>query len=95
MVKVKFFTLLRLYLEREGIDIDIEADEVDVKTLLHKVNDALGNNIILDKLLESNGKMKTGTIILVNGGDVMDTTKLDAIVKDGDSISLFPPGGGG
>ena len=95
MVKVKFFTLLRLYLEREGIDIDIEADEVDVKTLLHKVNDALGNNIILDKLLESNGKMKTGTIILVNGGDVMDTTKLDAIVKDGDSISLFPPGVGG
>jgi molybdopterin converting factor small subunit len=95
MVKVKFFTLLRLYLEREGIDIDIGADEVDVKTLLHKVNDALGNNIILDKLLESNGKMKTGTIILVNGGDVMDTTKLDAIVKDGDSISLFPPGGGG
>ena len=95
MVKVKFFTLLRLYLEREGIDIDIEANEVDVKTLLHKVNDALGNNIILDKLLESNGKMKTGTIILVNGGDVMDTTKLDAIVKDGDSISLFPPGGGG
>jgi len=95
MVKVKFFTLLRLYLEREGIDIDIEADEVDVKTLLHKVNDALENNIILDKLLESNGKMKTGTIILVNGGDVMDTTKLDAIVKDGDSIALFPPGGGG
>jgi molybdopterin converting factor small subunit len=95
MVKVKFFTLLRLYLERDDIDIDIGADEVDVKTLLHKVNDAMGNDIILDKLLESNGKMKTGTIILVNGGDVMDTTKLDAIVKDGDSISLFPPGGGG
>ncbi|MCP4196392.1 MAG: MoaD/ThiS family protein [Proteobacteria bacterium] len=95
MVKVKFFTLLRLYLEREDIDIDIGANEVDVKTLLHKVNDALGNDIILDKLLESNGKMKTGTIVLVNGGDVMDTDKLDSVVKDGDSISLFPPGGGG
>jgi molybdopterin synthase sulfur carrier subunit len=95
MVKVKFFTLLRLYLEREEIDIDIGADPVDVKTLLHMVNDAIGNNIILDKLLESNENMKTGTIILVNGGDVMDTTKLDAVVKDGDSISLFPPGGGG
>ncbi len=95
MVKVKFFTLLRLYLEREGIDIDIGADQVDVKTLLHKVNDALGNDIILNKLLESNGKMKTGTIILVNRGDVMDTNKLDSVVKDGDSISLFPPGGGG
>jgi molybdopterin converting factor small subunit len=95
MVKVKFFTLLRLYLEREGIEIDIGADEVDLKTLLHKVNAAIGNDIILDKLLEPDGKMKTGTIILVNGGDVMDTDKLDAVVKDGDSISLFPPGGGG
>ena len=95
MVKVKFFTLLRLYLEREEIDIDIGAKEVDVKTMLQMVNSAIGNDIIVDKLLETDGKMKTGTIILVNGGDVMDAEKLDAIVKDGDTISLFPPGGGG
>ena len=95
MVKVKFFTLLRLYLEREEIDIDIWANEVDVKTMLQMVNSAIGNDIILDKLLETDGKMKTGTIILVNGGDVMDAEKLDAVVQDGDTISLFPPGGGG
>ena len=95
MVKVKFFTLLRLYLEREEIDIDIGATEVRVNTLLKMVNDAIGNDIIVDKLLETNGKMKTGTIILVNGGDVMDADKLDEVVRDGDTISLFPPGGGG
>jgi molybdopterin converting factor small subunit len=95
MIKVKFFTLLRLYLDLEEVDIDPGADEIDVRTLLEKVCEAVGGELVREKLLEPDGSMKTGTIILINGGDVMDSDKLDCTVKSGDSVSLFPPGGGG
>lgn len=93
MIKVKFFTLLRLYLGREDVDIDVAS--IDVRGLIEKVCEATGNPLVREKLLKPDGTMKTGTIILVNGGDVMDSDKLDCIVKSGDSVSLFPPGGGG
>lgn len=93
MIKVKFFTLLRLYLGREEVDID--ADQIDVRTLIDRVCEATGNPLVRDKLLWPDGTMKTGTIILINGGDVMDSEKLDCVVRSGDSVSLFPPGGGG
>ncbi len=93
MIKVKFFTLLRLYLGRE--DVDIEADEIDVRTMLQMVCNEIGSELILEKLLEPDGTMKTGTIILINGEDILDTNKLDTLVKKGDSVSLFTPGGGG
>jgi molybdopterin synthase sulfur carrier subunit len=93
VIEVKFFTLLRLYLGLESVNI--EADQLDVRTLLHKVRDQIDNDLILEKLLNPDGSMKTGTIILIDGSDVMDTDKLNTIVKKGDTVSLFPPGGGG
>ena len=95
MVKVKFFTLLRLYLGREDVDIAVEDGGIDVRTLLNRVATAVDNELVKDKLLEPDGSMKTGTIILINGGDVMDSDKLDCRVNSGDSVSLCPPGGGG
>jgi molybdopterin converting factor small subunit len=90
---VKFFTLLRLYLGREEVEID--ESEIDVRTLIQKVCDVTGNPLVREKLLKPDGTMKTGTIILINGGDVMDSDKLDCVIRSGDSVSLFPPGGGG
>ncbi len=93
MIKVKFFTLLRLYL---GIDeVDIEAERIDVRTLLTRVAEAIENDIILKKLLDPEGNMLTGTIILKNGHDVLHMEKLDTIIEKGDAVSLFTPGGGG
>ena len=50
MIKVKIFTLLRIYL---GIDeIDIEADKIDIRTLLNRICEKIDNNLIIDKLID-------------------------------------------
>jgi len=93
MIKVKFFTLLRLYLGLE--EIDIEADQIDVRTLLRRVGEQIDSNLVREKLLDDDGDMLQGTIILINGHDILHMDKLDTIVEKGDSVSLFTPGGGG
>ncbi len=93
MIKVKFFTLLRLALGLE--EVSIEAKRIDVKSLLIEVCKKIGNEIILKKLLDEHGNMQTGTIILINGHDIFHMDKLDTIIESNDSVSLFTPGGGG
>ena len=93
MIKVKFFTLLRLYLGIE--EVNIETDQIDVKTLLREVGKQIDSNLVREKLLDPDGDMLQGTIILINGHDILHMEKLDTIGRKGDSVSLFTPGGGG
>jgi len=93
MIKVKFFTLLRLYLDID--ELDIEADQVNVRSLLDMVCEKIGNEMVHKKLLDADGSLLTGTIILKNGHDILHMDELDTIIENGDSVSLFTPGGGG
>ncbi len=93
MVKVKFYTLLRL---KTGIDeVDVDVDQITIKELLFKTKEMLKNGLILEKLLEEDGSLRRGTNILVNGHNILGLDKLDTIVKKDDVVSLFPAGGGG
>jgi sulfur-carrier protein len=93
MAKVRFFTLLR---QKTGIDeIEIEADQITVAELLYKTTDRIKDEVVIKKLLEDDGSLRRGTIILVNGLNIFSLKKLDTRVKNDDVISLFPAGGGG
>jgi molybdopterin synthase sulfur carrier subunit len=93
MAKVRFFTLLR---QKTGIDeIEIDADKVPVLEFLYKIRDKINNDIIIKKLLEDDGSLRRGTIILVNGINIFSLNKLDTIIKQDDVVSLFSAGGGG
>ena len=94
MIKVKFFTLLRLMLKTGEIDINPDDKEISVYELLRKVEKKI-KKTFLHKLLDKEGKLLRGTIILINGKNILHMEKLDTIVKDNDTVSLFPPGGGG
>lgn len=75
-------------------EIEVECDGCCISELLIKTQSKI-DIYFLDKLFDSENKMKMGTIILVNGKNIHHLQKLDTIVNDGDIISLFPPGGGG
>ncbi len=93
MVKVKFFTLLRLDLGIREIDINIDGE----KRLIEVLKDAEKKTPkpFLHKLIDEKGELLNSAIILVNGKNVHHLAKLDTIIKDGDEIDIFPPGGGG
>jgi len=92
MVKIKFFSLIRMHL---GInEVEVEADSKPIFDLLQKVEIMIGKKF-LDQLINSEKHILPGTMILINGRNIFHLEKLESIVKDGDEISIFPPGGGG
>jgi molybdopterin synthase sulfur carrier subunit len=97
MITVNFFTTLRLMLKIGEIRID-SIQESPIRDILQQVENLVFKKTskkFLFKLLDEDGNIKPGTLILINGKNVLDTDALDTIVKDGDTVALFPPGGGG
>ncbi len=97
MVTVKFFTTLRLMLKIQEIQIEL-VEPSTIQTVLGLVEEAVWEKIslrFLDKLLDDQKGIRKGTMILVNGRNILDGTGLKTPVKDEDIIALFPPGGGG
>ncbi len=90
-VRVSFFATLRLALGVAFIDIELNKP-TKIRELLKRVSSRLGVNIE-EKLLE-NGSLRRGTMLLVNGKNVIHLDGLDTIVEEGE-VSIFPPAGGG
>ncbi len=91
MVKIKFYSLLRIFIQQN--EININADNISVRDLVYKISE-LTNKDLTSELIEVQ-KLISGTIILLNGRNIFHLMKLDTIVSDGDIIDIFPPGGGG
>ena len=97
MINVKFFTTLRLLLKVKEIDVDI-GNSAPLGKVLKTIEDLIFNKTslrFLEKLVDENGTLKRGTIVLLNGQNVLHAQALDTIVNDNDTLVLFPPGGGG
>ncbi len=77
------------------VDIGTEAPLRRVLTIIEDLVFAKTSTRFLEKLVADNGSLKRGTIILLNGQNVLHAQELDTIIKDNDALVLFPPGGGG
>ena len=91
MIKIKFYSLLRTFLEQNEIKID--ADNISVFDLLQKISEKT-NKDLMSEIIDT-GELINGTIILINGRNIYHLQKMDTIVKNGDLVDIFPPGGGG
>ena len=92
LITVKFFATLRLALPVPSVEIRTEKP-TPVLHLIDLVCAALKQDI-RPKLLEQ-GAIRKGTILLVNGKNVLHLQGLDTVVGDGDEVVIFPPAGGG
>lgn len=92
MITVKFFSLIRLLIKQNELILD--AQDITIREVLEKAQAEIPLKFIF-KLLDSEGQLLHGTIIMINGKNVFHLDKLDSMVKDNDVVSLFPPGGGG
>lgn len=92
IIEVKLFATLRLKLKTGMVKVNI-TEPVTVLQLLHIVSDKLESDII-PELIENNTIM-IGTIILIDGYNVLHMDKLETIIDKNCIVSLFPPNGGG
>ncbi len=86
-MKVEVFSLLREKLGWREKVVELPGDEASLRDVL----EAAG----LLELVASNGELAEGVIVLVNGQNVRLREGLEARVRDGDEVAVFPPGGGG
>ncbi|ADQ14178.1 MoaD family protein [Halanaerobium hydrogeniformans] len=91
-VEVKFHSLFRINLKSRGHKYQIE-NEINVRELIDLL-DSDYDDYFSKKLLDA-GKISPGSIILLNGENVIHLDGLDTKIKDGDKVTLFPPSAGG
>ncbi|HKL12747.1 MAG TPA: MoaD family protein [Halanaerobiales bacterium] len=91
-IEVKFYSLFKINLKSSGVKYDI----VETITLLELIDklDKDFEGYFSEKLLED-GDIKTGSIILLNGINVLHINHLETEINDGDIVTLFPPSAGG
>ncbi len=91
-IEVKFYSLFRLNLKSSGIEYDIDG-AIILQELIDKLDEDF-EGYFSEKLLDS-GEIRTGSIILLNGKNVLHLDKLNTKINDGDIVTLFPPSAGG
>lgn len=98
MITINFYTTLRLYLKMKELHIEPTQPVMPILDVLKTTEQMVVEQTtkpFLFKLLAEDGNIKRGTLILINGKNILDTNGLDEVVNDGDTVALFPPGGGG
>ncbi|MBN1931100.1 MAG: MoaD/ThiS family protein [Desulfobacterales bacterium] len=92
MITVDFYTTLRVELKTR--QLKMSSNEIDVLQLLEKCEEKISKKF-LHKLFDRDGKLIPGTMILVNGKNILHLKSTKTLVHANDIVSLFPPGGGG
>jgi len=91
-IQVKIFATLRLKLGIAGIEIESE-EPMTVMMLLESVSRKINAEIIPELVKE--GEIIVGTIILINGKNILHAEKLETLITEDSEVSVFPPAGGG
>lgn len=93
MIQIRFYSLLRLLLEQEQLDVPAKTGET-VGDLLQRLQQQI-KTPFLHKLLDEQGALHAGTIIMINRRNILHLEELATPVNDGDQLAFFPPGAGG
>ncbi len=92
-LKVKFYSLFKINLKKSGEEYELE-NPITISELINYLDEDY-DQYFSNKLLDDKGFISPGSIILVNGKNVLHVNELDTEVKDGDIVTLFPPSAGG
>ncbi|MDX2495222.1 MAG: MoaD family protein [Desulfuromusa sp.] len=93
MIKIQFYSLLRMLLKQEKLELP-SCENENVEQLLQRLQQQIATPFI-HKLLDEKGEMFPGTIIMINRRNIHHLEKLETQIKDGDVVAFFPPGAGG
>lgn len=97
MITINFYATLRLFLHLREIRIDL-VQEAPIHDVLRNIEDAVFEKTakkFMKKFVDDKGKLQPATMILINGKNILDTEGLNTLVRDGDTVALFPQAGGG
>lgn len=92
-LKVKFYSLFKINLKSSGVEYELE-EQTTISRLI-KMLDQDFDGYFTNKLLDEDGGIASGSIILVNGHNVIHLEGLETEIDNQDTVTLFPPSAGG
>ena len=92
IIKVNFYAMLRMTTGVSSVEVQIDR-AVTMRHLIDLVCDRTTPQLREDLL--DGQEIKKGTLLLVDGRNVLFLDGLDTLVTDQQEIAFFPPGGGG
>jgi molybdopterin synthase sulfur carrier subunit len=91
--RVKFFTTLREITGKKEEEVE-SAGIINVKELLTQLSKKYGIKFT-DYIYDEKGNVRTYIQILINGRGIEIFQGLETKLKEGDTVAIFPPVGGG
>ncbi|MHC1579588.1 MAG: ubiquitin-like small modifier protein 1 [Candidatus Alkanophagales archaeon] len=90
-VRVRAFAVFREMIGAGEVTLELDGGS-SVRDVLEKLCGIYG---IYDKLFDASGNLRDYVHVLKNGKHINFIGGLDAEVRDGDEIAIFPPAAGG
>ena len=91
-IHVKIFATLRLKIGLASLDIETNS-VITILQLLKMISRQVNYDVI-PELIENN-EVRVGTIILIDGKNILHAQKLDTKIEKICKVEIFPPVGGG
>ena len=92
-VQVKFFTTLREITGKKEEEME-SSGAITVKKLLTQLSKKYGTEF-KNYIYDEKGNVRTYIQILINGRGIEVFQGLETKLKEGDTVAIFPPVGGG
>lgn len=86
---VKFYSTLKDKIDKKALEYNVES------LTIRKLLDEIDINYPIKEYLLDGDKIILGTMILVNGKNIIHLNGLDTIVNKTDIVDFFPPSAGG
>jgi len=92
-IQTKFFAALREIVGKKFVMVELD-DGARIKNVLRKLVETYGTH--LEKhLFDEQGKLSASYQILINGINIGTLEGLETRLREGDTIAILPPIGGG
>lgn len=92
IIKVNFYAMLRMTTGVSSVEVETSGP-VPMRSLIDLASEKTTPQLKADLL--DGPDIKKGTLLLVDGRNVLFLDGLDTMVEAGQVIAFFPPGGGG
>jgi len=92
-VTVKFFTSLREITGKKEDEIE-SSSSITLEELLNLLSKKYGQQFT-DYIYDEKGNIRTYIQILINGRGIKSFQGFETRLKEGDTVAIFPPVGGG